>query len=182
MTDFPSLEFRWRYTPSLFSALPLAPVKFLHVNVLLLYYLVAVLFVLCLAICSLCSVLPSFAPVPCNASINKSCASHFCPVRVRILWLLAAVIKNCLSVPFTYRTLCGRASLPPPPFPILSTSNSLKRGSISPSLIQRAWKRLSRIVLWTSLFIMFTRTFSAFIGVLPQTWKWSKPSDLRVFV
>ena len=118
MTDFPSLEFRWRYTPSLFSALPLAPVKFLHVNVLLLYYLVAVLFVLCLAICSLCSVLPSFAPVPCNASINKSCASHFCPVRVRILWLLAAVIKNCLSVPFTYRTLCGRASLPPSlPYP-----------------------------------------------------------------
>ena len=59
-----------------------------------------------------------FAPVPCNASINKSSASHFCPVRVRILWLLAAV--NCLSLPFTYRTLCGRASLYPPSFPSLS--------------------------------------------------------------
>ena len=53
-----------------------------------------------------------FAPVPCNASINKSSASHFCPVRVRILWLLTAV--NCLSLPFTYRTLCGRASPFPP--------------------------------------------------------------------
>ena len=56
-----------------------------------------------------------FTPVPCNASINKSSASHFCPVRVRILWLLAAV--NCLSLPFTYRTLCGRASLFPPSLP-----------------------------------------------------------------
>ena len=56
-----------------------------------------------------------FAPVPCNASINKSSASHFCPVRVRILWLLAAV--NCLSLPFTYRTLRGRASLFPPSLP-----------------------------------------------------------------
>ena len=56
-----------------------------------------------------------FAPVPCNASINKSSASHFCPVRVRILWLLTAV--NCLSLPFTYRTLCGRASLFPPSLP-----------------------------------------------------------------
>ena len=45
--------FRWRYTPSLFSALPLAPVRFFHVN-LLLFYTVAVLFVLCLAICGLC--------------------------------------------------------------------------------------------------------------------------------
>ena len=81
-----------------------------------------------------------FAPVPCNASINKSSASHFCPVRVRILWLLAAV--NCLSLPFTYRTLCGRASLFPPSLPCPSTSNSLKRGSISPSLIQQAWKGL----------------------------------------
>ena len=56
-----------------------------------------------------------FAPVPCNASINKSSASHFCPVRVRILWLLAAV--SCLSLPFTYRTLCGRASFFPPSLP-----------------------------------------------------------------
>ena len=56
-----------------------------------------------------------FAPVSCNAGINKSSASHFCLVRVRILWLLAAVMINCLSLPFTYRTLCGRAffSLPP---------------------------------------------------------------------
>ena len=53
-----------------------------------------------------------FAPVPCNPSINKSSASHFCPVRVRILWLLAAV--NCLSLTFAYRTLCNRASLFPP--------------------------------------------------------------------
>ena len=59
-----------------------------------------------------------FAPIPCNASINKSSASHFCQVRVRILWLLAAV--NCLSLPFTYRTLCGRASLFPPSLPFLS--------------------------------------------------------------
>ena len=56
-----------------------------------------------------------FASVPCNASINKSSASHFCPVRVRILWLLAAV--NCLSLPFTYRTLRGGASLFPPSLP-----------------------------------------------------------------
>ena len=61
-----------------------------------------------------------FAPVPCNASINKSSASHFYPVGVRILWLLAAVIMNCLSLPFTYRTLCGRASLFPPSIPSLS--------------------------------------------------------------
>ena len=27
-----------------------------------------------------------FAPVPCSASINKSCASNFGPVQVRILW------------------------------------------------------------------------------------------------
>ena len=59
MTDFPSPVFRWRYTPSLFTALPLAPGRFLHVNILLLYYPVAVLFVLCLAICSLRSVRPS---------------------------------------------------------------------------------------------------------------------------
>ena len=56
-----------------------------------------------------------FAPVPCNAGINKNSASHFCPVRVRILWLLGAV--NCLSLPFTYRTLRGRASLSPPSLP-----------------------------------------------------------------
>ena len=61
MTDFPWPVFRWRYTPSLFTALPLFPVRFLHVNVLLLYYPAAVLFVLCLAICSLCSVLPAAA-------------------------------------------------------------------------------------------------------------------------
>ena len=59
MTYFPSPVFCWRYTPSLFTTLPFAPVRFLHVNVLLLYYPVAVLFVLCLAICSLCSVLSS---------------------------------------------------------------------------------------------------------------------------
>ena len=62
MTDFPSPDFRWRYTPSLFTvftALPLAPVRFLHVNVLLSFYPVAPWFVLCLAICGLCSVLPS---------------------------------------------------------------------------------------------------------------------------
>ena len=32
-----------------------------------------------------------FAPVPCSATINKSSAYHFGPVRVRILWLSAAV-------------------------------------------------------------------------------------------
>ena len=58
-----------------------------------------------------------FAPVLCNAGINKNSASHFCPVRVRILWLLGAV--NCLSLPFTYRTLRGRASLSPPSLPCL---------------------------------------------------------------
>ena len=58
-----------------------------------------------------------FAPVPCNKGINKNSASHFCPVRVRILWLLGAV--NCLSLPFTYRTLRGRASLSPPSLPCL---------------------------------------------------------------
>ena len=58
-----------------------------------------------------------FAPVLCNTGINKNSASHFCPVRVRILWLLGAV--NCLSLPFTYRTLRGRASLSPPSLPCL---------------------------------------------------------------
>ena len=56
-----------------------------------------------------------FAPVPYNASINKSSASHFCPVRIRILWLLAAM--NCWSLPFMYPTLCGHASLSPPSLP-----------------------------------------------------------------
>ena len=32
-----------------------------------------------------------FAPVPCSASINKSSAYHFGPVRVRIFWMSAAV-------------------------------------------------------------------------------------------
>ena len=59
-----------------------------------------------------------FAPVPYNASINKSSASHFCPVRIRILWLLAAM--NCWSLPFMYPTLCGHASLSPPSLPSLS--------------------------------------------------------------
>ena len=72
-----------------------------------------------------------FAPVHCNASINKSSASHFCPVRVRILWLLEAV--NCLSLPFTFASSAAALLFPLPPFPVLSTSNSLKRGSISPS-------------------------------------------------
>ena len=92
-----------------------------------------------------------FAPVPCNASINKSPASHahFCPVCVRILWLLAAV--NCLSLPFTYRTLCGRASLFPPSLPCrfhfqltqarfhfsVSYSASLKRTVANSMLIDR---------------------------------------------
>ena len=40
-----------------------------------------------------------------------------------------------------------------PPFPVLSTSNSLTRGSISPSLIQRAWKGLSRIVCYLHYYI-----------------------------
>ena len=90
-----------------------------------------------------------FAPVPCNASINKSSASYFCPVRVRILWLLATV--NCLSPPFTYRTLRGRASLFPPSFPCpfhfqltqarfhfsVSYSASLKRTVANSLLIYR---------------------------------------------
>ena len=59
MTDFPSPVFCWRYTPSLFTALPLTPVRLLHVNVLLLLYPGAVLLVLCLAICGLCSIHPS---------------------------------------------------------------------------------------------------------------------------
>ena len=60
--NFPSPVFRWRSTPSLFTALPLAPVRFLHVNVLLLFYPIAVLFVLCLAICGFCSAHPSAPP------------------------------------------------------------------------------------------------------------------------
>ena len=68
-----------------------------------------------------------FAPVHCNASINKSSASHFCPVSVR----LAAV--NCLSLPFTFASSAAALLFSLPPFPVLSTSNSLKRGSISPS-------------------------------------------------
>ena len=90
-----------------------------------------------------------FAPVPCTTSINKSSASHFCPVRVRILWLLAAV--NCLSLPFTYRTLRGRASLFPPSLPCpfhfqltqarfhfsVSYSASLKRNVANSMLIYR---------------------------------------------
>ena len=41
MTDCPLPVFRWRYTPSLFAALPLVPVRFLHINVSLLFYPVA---------------------------------------------------------------------------------------------------------------------------------------------
>ena len=107
-----------------------------------------------------------FAPVPCNVSINKSCPSHFCPVRVRILWLLAAVIKNCLSLPFTYRTLCGRASLFPPSFlyPFhFQLIQARFHFSISYSASVKA--TVANSMLFTSLFIMFTRTFSAFIGV-----------------
>ena len=33
MTDFPSPVFCWCYTPSLFTTFPLAPVRFLHVNI-----------------------------------------------------------------------------------------------------------------------------------------------------
>ena len=40
-----------------------------------------------------------------------------------------------------------------PPFPVPSTSNSLTRGSISLSLIQRAWKGLSRIVCYLHYYI-----------------------------
>ena len=35
-----------------------------------------------------------FAPVPCNASINKNSTSHFCPVRVRI-HLHALLTDSC---------------------------------------------------------------------------------------
>jgi len=90
------------------------------------------------------SVVRTIRASPFNASINKNSPSHFCPVRVRILWLLAAV--NCLSLPFTFSSLCGRASLFLPSLPCLSTFNSLKGGSISPSLIQWAWKGLSKFV------------------------------------
>ena len=90
-----------------------------------------------------------FVPVPCNASINKSSASYFYPVRVRILWLLATV--NCLSPPFTYRTLRGRTSLFPPSLPCpfhfqltqarfhfsVSYSASLKRTVANSLLIYR---------------------------------------------
>ena len=90
-----------------------------------------------------------FAPVPCTTSINNSSASHFCPVRVRILWLLAAV--DCLSLPFTYRTLRVRASLFPPSLPCpfhfqltqarfhfsVSYSASLKRTVANNMLIYR---------------------------------------------
>ena len=35
-----------------------------------------------------------FAPVPCNASINKSSASHFCPVRFKIVVKSRSVKRN----------------------------------------------------------------------------------------
>ena len=53
-------------------------------------------------------------PVPYSASTNKSCASHFNPVRTRILWLLAAA-TCCLS--FSLASPRYRASLPLLPFP-----------------------------------------------------------------
>ena len=102
-----------------------------------------------------------FASVPCNASINKSCASHFFPVRVRILWLLAAV--NCLSLPFTYRTLCGRASLFPPSLPCpfhfqltqarfhfsVSYSASVK-GTVANSMLS-SWLHLRSVIAGMSM-------------------------------
>ena len=107
-----------------------------------------------------------FAPVPCNASINESCASHFYPVRVRILWLLAAVIKNCLSLRFTYRTLCGRASLFPPSLPYpFHFQLTQARFHFSVSYSARVKATVANSMLFTSLFIMFTRKFSEFIGV-----------------
>ena len=40
---------------------------------------------------------------------------------------------NCLSLPFTFASSAVAPLFSVPPFPVLSTSNSLKRGSISPS-------------------------------------------------
>ena len=78
-----------------------------------------------------------FAPVHCNASINKSSASHFCPVSVRILWLLAAV--NCLSLPSRLPPRRPRfcfPSLPSLSFPLPTHSSAvpflrLKIGAIT---------------------------------------------------
>ena len=63
---------------------------------------------------------------------------------------LAAGSRELFVSPFLVSHLMRpRFSLPSlPPFPVLSTPNSLKRGSITPSLIQRAWKGLSGIVCY----------------------------------
>ena len=78
-------------------------------------------------------------------------ASHFCPLRVRILASRKLFVSPFHRVSHLMRP---RFSFPSfPPFPVLSTSNSLTRGSISLSLIQRAWKGLSRIVCYLHYYI-----------------------------
>ena len=131
MTDFPSPMFRWRYTPSLLTALPLAPVRFLHVNVLLLFYPVAVLFVLCLAICDLCSVslsprksysaFPS-APVVCCMSLlfnSNLCFAFFAsqtPALCSVIHTvpIKSVVRLCLiflySVIFVFACFASQTS------------------------------------------------------------------------
>ena len=130
MTD-PSPVFRWRYTPSLFPALPLAPLRFLHVNVLLLLYPVAVLFVLCLAICGLCSVslsprksysaFPSAPVVCCMLSLFNSnlCFAFFAsqtPALCSVIHTVPrkSVVRLCLiflySVIFVFACFASQTS------------------------------------------------------------------------
>ena len=130
MTD-PSPVFRWRYTPSLFPALPLAPLRFLHVNVLLLLYPVAVLFVLCLAICGLCSVslsprksysaFPSAPVVCCMLSLFNSnlCFAFFASQTSALCSVIhtvprKSVVRLCLiflySVIFVFACFASQTS------------------------------------------------------------------------
>ena len=108
-----------------------------------------------------------FAPVPCNANINKSSASHFCPVRVRILWLLAAV--NCSSLPFTFASSCGRASLFPPSLPCpFHFQLTQARFHFSVSYSASIKGTVANSMLYAYSLFNFCTTHVCHIGVLKQ--------------
>ena len=57
-----------------------------------------------------------FAPVPCSASINKSSAYHFGPVRVRILLVQNRVMADA-HVPVQAAVPAAQALVQPPAAP-----------------------------------------------------------------
>ena len=62
------------------------------------------------------SILFLFAPVPCSASINKSSAYHFGPVRVRILLVQNRVMADA-QVPVQAAVPAAQALVQPPAAP-----------------------------------------------------------------